>query len=216
MPKFGRLIEHDPRSRSFQAKQATKPRSVLWPHHAPILDQGNTGSCTGNALAQALNCDFFAHSRSHYLTEVDALTLYSAATRLDDCPGTYPPDDTGSSGLAVCKAGVKLGYLSAYRHTFSFSQFTAALQLSPVIVGTGWTDSMMTPDRNGFVKPVGADAGGHEYLAIGVDYDQKSLTFLNSWGAGWGREGRFFMSFSDFSALLLQQGDATVPIPVRP
>ena len=123
-----------------------------------------------------------------------------------------PPTDTGSSGLAVCKAGVQMGYLASYGHAFGFSHFTAALQLSPVIVGTSWTDSMMTPDKNGFVRPKGAAVGGHEYLAIGVDYEHKKLTFLNSWGAGWGDNGRFHMSFAAFSKLLADQGDVTVPI----
>ena len=31
-----------------------------------------------------------------------AVALYSDATKVDAYPGTYPPDDTGSSGLAIC------------------------------------------------------------------------------------------------------------------
>jgi hypothetical protein len=186
---------------------------VLWGHHAPVLDQGQLGSCTGNALAQCINTDAFAKSRpKKYLTQMDAVTLYSKATHLDDAPGYYPPEDTGSSGLAACKAGVNLGYLTGYKHVFSFTDFCSALQLSPVIVGTAWHHDMFTPDHSHFVRPTGEVSGGHEYLALGIDYTAKTLTFLNSWGTSWGDHGRFRMTFGDFSALLADQGDATVPI----
>jgi hypothetical protein len=214
MPALGRLVNHDPKSRFYQARMVSSvQRSVLWGHHAPVLDQGELGSCTGNALAQCLNTDSF-HRSGAWLTEVDAVRLYSLATKLDDAPGSYPPNDTGSSGLGVCKAGKKLGYLSGYRHTFSFAQFTAALQVSPMIVGTDWTDSMTTPDANHFVHPDGPVAGGHEYLALGVDYSKKSLTFLNSWGSGWADHGRFHMTFDAFAALLQKDGDAIAPIGI--
>ena len=32
-----------------------------------------------------------------------AVKLYEDATVVDGYPGEYPPDDTGSSGLAICK-----------------------------------------------------------------------------------------------------------------
>lgn len=210
--KFGRLVEHDPRSRDFAATGPVQKRSVLWGHHAPVLDQGNLGSCTGNATAQLINTDPFAKSRPNgYLTEHDAVTLYSLATRLDNVSGKYPPQDTGSSGLAVAKAGVNLGYFTAYKHTFGFDHFAAVLQNQPVIVGTNWYDGMMTPDAKGFLSPTGGVAGGHEYLALGVNYEQQFITFLNSWGDGWGQQGRFFLTFASFQKLLAEQGDVTVP-----
>ncbi len=215
MPVLGRHVEHDPRSLAYPAMGAVVQRSVLWGHHGPVLDQGDIGACTGNALADCINTDPFAAARPNgYLTEPDALKLYELATQLDDTPGTYPPDDTGSSGLAVCKAGVQLGYLAAYQHALGFNAFGAALQLQPVIVGTNWTEAMFEPDADGTVHPAGQVAGGHEYLALGIDYTTQRLTFLNSWGESWGDGGRFYMSFTDFSRLLADQGDATVPVAV--
>lgn len=215
MPTYalGRLVRHDERSRNFQARRAEAPRSVLWGHHAPVLDQGNLGSCTGNALAQLINTDPFAAARPKgYLTEADAVKLYSLATQVDDAPGAYPPEDTGSSGLGVAKAGVQLGYFSTYNHVFDFDHFTAALQLQPLIVGTSWLQDMFTPGADGVVSVSGKVAGGHEYLALGVDYEHSVLTFLNSWGDGWGAGGRFKVSFADFARLLADQGDATAPV----
>lgn len=214
---LGRVVEHDERSRMYQATLAHAQRSVLWGHHAPVLDQGELGSCTGNAMAQLLNTDPFAKSRgavrAGYLNEQDALKLYHDATVLDGFPGTYPPDDTGSSGLGVAKAAKKEGYITGYKHAFGLTHFLSALQVQPIIVGTDWTNGMFKPNKKGFVKPTGSVAGGHEYLALGVDYATQTITFLNSWSSSWGQQGRFFMTFASFGDLLGSQGDATAPVP---
>jgi hypothetical protein len=217
MPALGRLVEHDERSRLYQAVKAATQRSVLWGHHAPVLDQGDLGSCTGNATAQLINTDFFAKSRKSgaYLAEQDAVQIYELATRLDGIPGnTYPPTDGGSSGIGAAKAGVNLHYFTGYKHTFGFDHFCLALQTQPVIVGTSWYEGMFRPDRHGVVRMGGAVAGGHEYLALGISYERKTLTFLNSWGSSWGIGGRFHMSFNTFNQLLNDQGDVTAPVGV--
>jgi hypothetical protein len=217
MPALGRLVDHDEKSRQYQARKAAAQRSVLWGHHAPVLDQGELGSCTGNATAQLINTDYFTKSRpAGYLTERDAVQLYELATHLDGIPNnTYPPTDGGSSGLGAAKAGKKLGYFTGYTHAFGFEHFAAALQLQPVIVGTTWHDGMFTPSSIGFVRPTGGIAGGHEYLCLGISYETKTLTFLNSWGSGWSLGGRFLMHFSDFQKLLADQGDVTAPVGVK-
>jgi hypothetical protein len=198
----------------FAAPAATTKRSVLWPHHGPVLDQKDWGSCTGTAAAQLINTDLFAPVRPKgYLTQGDALKLYARATKLDDNPGTYPPDDTGSSGLAVAKAGVQLKYFSAYKHAFGFDKFCAALQTSPMLVGTNWYTSMNTTTSTGLVTVRGQLEGGHQWLALGVDYERQQITGLNSWGPTWGKNGRFFLSFATMRRLLAEQGDAIAPIP---
>jgi len=210
---LGRLVQHDERSRDYAFRvAAAKPETVLWEHTAPVLDQGEIGMCTCTALAQWLNTDFGQERRSGLLTIDDATKLYELATRLDGIPGVWPPMDTGSSGIAACKAGRKLGYLSAYHHAFGFHALLMALQHSPVIVGTAWTKGMFTPDARGVIRPAGPIAGGHEYLILGCDVDLERLTILNSWSASWGRNGRAFIGFADFEALLSDRGDATVPI----
>jgi len=211
---LGRLVHHDPQSRNYAAARAAQPRSVLWRHKAPVLDQFYTSACTGFAMANCLNTAAFVASRPkrRYLDQEDALDLYSVATRLDEFPWIWPPDDEGSSGLGVAKAGVQIGYLSSYRHAFGFDHFAASLQLSPLIVGTAWHESMFSPDSDGFVRPDGDVVGGHEYMACGINHYNKVLTFVNSWGPGWGARGRFHMTFNSFASLLADDGDATVPI----
>ncbi len=216
---LGRVVEHDERSREFPARvSAAKPKTVLWSHEAPVLDQKDLGGCTGFALAQWLNTNYAqtelgdAGHRTAYLIEDQAIELYSAATKLDSIPGSYKPDDTGSSGLAVCKAGRKLGYLSAYHHAFGFDALLLALQHSPVIVGTEWTRGMFDPDHSGVIRPTGDVEGGHEYLILGGDMERQRLTILNSWADSWGVHGRAYISFTDFRTLLANHGDVTVPI----
>jgi C1A family cysteine protease len=38
--------------------------------------------------------------------------------------------------------------------------------------------------------------GGHAVLMTGIDVDAKTITFLNSWGAGWGKRGFFKLPFA--------------------
>jgi hypothetical protein len=216
--QLGRHVNHDPQSRRFPARTAAA-NTVLWRHSAPILDQGNLGSCTGNALAQLINSAKFAPARRRvhkrrYLVESEAVALYSRATVIDPYDGAYPPEDTGSDGLSVTKAGMEQGYFSEYTHTFSFDQFLGALQLQPVIVGTNWYEDMFEPNAKGFVSVSGRYAGGHEYLCVGVNMRDKYVTFVNSWSEWWGVKGRFRMSFPDFERLLEEDGDVTAPVGV--
>lgn len=208
--RLGRTVNHDPRSLAFPAAVSTKPlRPVEWRLNAPVLDQGETSSCTGNAGAQALNSDPYWHAGTPFLTEKDAIHFYTEATRIDPFPGTYPAQDTGSNGLSVAKVLKREGRIRSYTHAFGLDHVRAALQLGPVMVGTMWKSDMFNPDARGTVTPTGDDAGGHEYLLVGDDQKGR-LKFLNSWGNGWGKGGFFYMSYDNFSLLLKAQGDATV------
>lgn len=208
MVAFGRLLQHDPKSRAFPV--AAGPIITRAHHHSgPTLDQGYRSSCTGNAIAQALNTHPLRHGRP-LLDEDVAVRLYSAATVLDEFPGTYPPDDFGSSGLAVCKAAFNAGLISGYRHAFSLNDALAALSAQPVIVGVNWYTGMLNPD-GGYLKPTGVVEGGHEVALIGVNVRHQRVTVLNSWGPGWGANGRACLRWDDLGRLLAEQGDCTVP-----
>lgn len=192
-------------------------KSTRWSTSAPVLDQLETSSCTGNAMAQWLNTDYAASARKHgyFLTEANALELYGLATRLDGIPNnTYPGVDEGSSGNAVAKAARQLGYVRGYSWTFSLNGFLAALQTQPLIVGTVFYAGMEDPDRHGLVRPTGALEGGHEYLILGNDEPAQLIEWQNSWGSEWGVGGRAFISYADFGRLLVDPampGDVTAP-----
>lgn len=211
---LGRHVDHDEASRAF-AYEITAPTPtapILWQHHGPVLDQGNLGSCTGNAMEQCLATGPL-YRAGFTPTEQQALQIYELATHLDSVPGSYPPDDTGSSGLGVCKAAKKLGLITAYKHVFGITHARQAIQTTPFCVGSEWTEGMFTPDGFGYIHPTGSVAGGHEYMAMGWDPGPDVWTFLQSWGDAWGGyHGVFRMHGPDFASLLANQGDIVVPV----
>jgi hypothetical protein len=210
--RLGRHREHDERSRAYAVAEVTGIQSVAWTRRAKIFDQGSTGSCTGNAMAGAIGTDGTGRTGAFNLTEDDAVRLYKMATSLDSFPGVYPPEDTGSSGLAAAKAAKHFGFIKAYKHAFSFHAALTALQYGPCIVGITWLTGCDNPDTTGLVKYAGDVRGGHEIELLEADLDRQTVTFANSWGDGWGHAGYFDMSFTDFALALKGGGDVTLPI----
>ena len=214
--RLGRHVNHDPRSLLFKVPETATPTTVFWDRKVPVFDQGNLGSCTGNAAAGVLGTSpFYETLPSGFLDdENEAVALYSEATKLDGYSGSYPPDDTGSDGLSVAKAAQKAGLISAYQHITSIGGAHTAIQAGPFITGVNWYSSMDNPTRDGLVVVSGTVRGGHEFVCHGYDAGKDLWWFTNSWGTGWGANGRFCMSTASFSRLLSEQGDATTFLPV--
>jgi hypothetical protein len=232
--KLGRHVEHDPRSLRFAAPVLPRSavQSVNWTRRIPILDQGDLGSCTGNAATGWVGTDNI--SRQGIITfggkpidETFAVSLYSLATKLDGLSGTYPPDDSGSSGLGVAKALQQDKLCSAYTHAFSIDALYAALQSGPVLLGIPWYNSMFDPKSDGrvVVDPKSGLAGGHEIMSGQLVVENGVVTqiwFDNSWATSWGVKGRGYVVPGDLAILLADDGDVTcpqaavVPQPVPP
>jgi hypothetical protein len=206
---LGRIVEHDPRSLEYAAPQAPALRSVAHKRHGPPFDQGQLGSCTGNAIAGLLMTDPYWH-RNRHLTEADAVKFYKYATAHDSEPGTYPPDDTGSSGLAAAKAAKHYGYINSYAHAFGLQHTLAALVLDPVMIGVNWYEGFDNPDPHGHVTISGQVRGGHEFELLAIDVELQRVQAINSWGIGYGEGGYFNFSWDDLDRLLSEQGDCTV------
>lgn len=211
--RLGRHVEHDPRSRAFSAGTAAI-KSVRHKRHCKAYNQGSLGSCTGNAMAGAIMTEP-VWKKGRNLTEHDAVLLYRAATNLDSIPGHYPPNDTGSSGLAVMKAAVLRKYITGYAHTFSLNQLLGSLVRMPGILGVNWYDSFDNPRSDGECRLTrGASIrGGHEVQLFGIDVKKKRVWCYNSWGSDWGglRNGTFCFSYKTLERLLHEKGDATFP-----
>lgn len=207
---LGRHVNHDARSRAFPAKLAPTYGTKYWRHHGAVLDQGQVGSCTGNALVSAImSGPLYRPGRE--LTEADAVRAYSRASETDPFPGTYPPDDGGSDGLDACKAGVEFGWLSGYTHAFGLDECLRALTLSPVMIGVPWYSSMFKPVA-GILSVSGSVAGGHEVALTGIKNGK--VRVQNSWGPTWGKNGCAWLLFADLDRLLQENGDVTVPVSV--
>ncbi len=187
-------------------------KSVRWERHCPPFQQGQLGSCTANAITGAcMTGPLFVPGR--ILTEEDAVKLYSVATRLDKVPGFYPPDDTGSSGLAAAKAAKQAGVISAYHHAFGLSAALHALTFGPVIGGFNWYEGFDSPIGSACELAIsGAVRGGHEVCLDGIDVENGMVHITNSWGIEWGDRGRAIMSFGTLGQLLKEHGDIVVPI----
>jgi hypothetical protein len=214
--RLGRTLHLDARSLAYTIERdreamAKAPKTVLWDRKIPILDQGNLGSCTGNAGTGALGTAPFWEYAKHAVpadaagAERYAVQLYADATRADVWPGAYPPDDTGSSGLAVCKVLRKRGVIAGYRWATSVHGLAMLLQNGPVLLGMPWHEAFFSPDGHGFIDRAGWQespvAGGHEVEIVGINVDTRILTVCNSWGTRWGDHGRFRMHVETYTRL---------------
>lgn len=219
--RLGRHVDHDPRSLAFPAQTAPALKSVIHYGGGQLpLDQGDIGSCTGNALAGALDLAPNWKLGEKILLEPDAVQLYEWETANEGEP--YPPNDPGGTGLAVCKAAKAHGWITGYTHALGIQAALAALVLRPVITGVNWYDSFDTPDDTGLVsiKPGAQVRGGHEFVVHGLavpnepnpSLDMIMVWATNSWGSDWGKGGRFTFSAATWQQLLSEQGDVTVPV----
>ena len=214
-PRLGRQIVHDPRSRGYAV---SAPRSVevkrSFRHRvfspSPIPRQV-VGNCTG--CDQAIRADAQGNRQRGVILGMDTATkLYSRATELDPWPGSYPPDDTGSSGLAAAKAAQEAGIITEYRWVFGGAdQVLAVLRDRPVGVGTRWYSGMFNPEPSTLlVRPTGPVVGGHQWAIIGWNVKYGAFEALNWWGPDWGSRGLFRILKADLDALLADDGDAHV------
>jgi hypothetical protein len=191
-----------------------------WERVLVVLYQGRLQSCTGNAgigalgtqpLYDAVGRDVLPAPRNGRLAEKLAVQLYADSTRVDEFPGAFPPRDEGSSALAICKVLKRRGTIQGYRWARSAFGLLQLLQDGPVLQGMPWHVAFSEPDNCGFIdsrrfwssSPLD---GRHEVVAVGVELDQEdtmnsTITYVNSWGKGWGDEGRFRMRLRTYDQL---------------
>jgi len=213
---LGRHLNHDPRSRLFRIAPAASLRPVAHHRLVGVYDQGNLGSCVAHAGKGVLSTRPFTR---RFNSERGIIRTYSTLTRMDDVPGSYPPDDTGSDGLSFAKLALTKRWCSRYEHAFGIEDHLHGLQTVAAMVGTVWLDGMDRPDDDGRVRPVGSERGGHEYECFGWEWrgatrndTEDRLWFWQSWGQ-WALAGRFYITVRDFADLLAQQGDSTFLMP---
>jgi hypothetical protein len=226
---LGRQRMTDSRSAAYRyvRRPVLAVKDTEWPRNIPILDQGNIGSCEGNAeLGCAASGPIYSAlgPKLRVLVgkgEPEALALYARATALDGYPGvfTYPPpggEDTGTDSTSASKAAQEAGLISGYLHAADLASTLDALMLGPVNLGIDWYDSFDDPASDGLVEiaPSAVVRGGHALCARAVDAGRARVWLDNSWTDSWGVKGRCCMAFDTLSQLLETGGECVVPVPL--
>ena len=214
---------------------AIRPTAITLPPHvdlrpscSPVEDQGNLGSCTGNALAGAI--EFLEKKDAVKFVDASRLFIYYNERAME---GTIKSD-----AGAMIRDGIKtlknLGVCSEKSWPYIISKFavkprsacyTEAMQRQitsyhrvltldemrmclaegfPFVFGFTVYEGFESQDvaRTGNVsmpQPIERALGGHAVLAVGYDDGEKRFIVRNSWGTGWGQKGYFTIPYEYLS-----------------
>jgi hypothetical protein len=209
---LGRLHIADERDGNYPFSSALKSAPVRnktkYYRATPILDQGYKPHCVAFAWKQFLQSSPFCQGR-----QLKEDFIYELCQERDQWPGE---NYDGTSVRAGAKVLQKLGFLDVYLWARTAEEVKQwILSTSPVVLGTTWYSGMFQTDDDGFVHAEGGVAGGHAYLCVGYSHKRKAFRCVNSWGEGWGEEGRFWISEADLDRLLSQSGEACTAKEVR-
>jgi C1A family cysteine protease len=216
----------DARDKLYTARpKAALPSEVdLRPSMPPVYDQGQLGSCTGNAIAGAMEYERDRQGLSDFVPA--RLFIYYNERALE---GTVSSDSGAviRDGIKVVnKDGVRPESLWPYdigvfavkppkrcyvaAVTDRAVQYLAIQTLgdlkdavcSNLAVVFGFTvyESFQSPAvaQTGVMpmpKPGEATVGGHAVMAVGYSDPKGQVIVRNSWGASWGDAGYFYMPY---------------------
>lgn len=208
-----------------QPVAARLPPSVdLLPGCSPIEDQGPLGSCTGNAIAGAV--EFLERKNGVRFVNVSRLFIYYNERAMEHTIRS----DAGAMIRDGIKSVVKHGVCSERRWPYVISKFAAKppaacyqeasqhqvtsyqriltvdemraclAQGFPFVFGFTVYESFQSPlvAETGVVslpQPGERVAGGHAVLAVGYNDADRRFSVRNSWGVGWGLRGYFTMPY---------------------
>lgn len=213
--QFGRLHVRDARDDAHPMRRAIgKPKQIrtarFW------NDQG----WWGNQLDRPW-C--VAYSWLHWLEDgpigqkgrapvMQPAKLYQAAQEVDEWPGNDYDGTTVRAGAKVLQAK---GFIASYLWAATIQDIVdALLYVGPIVIGSNWTEGMMSPDRTHRIAPTGEILGGHAYVLNGVNAQSGKVRLKNSWGRGWGDNGRAWLSIDDVAFLLAAEGEACLATEV--
>jgi len=168
-----------------------------------VFDQKNTSMNVGCAWTSYMSTKMPVEDLG--MTEAEfARSIYHEAQSSDPF-GPHTEKD-GKYGTSVLTAGRLLrdkgffGKLVWTDDVYDLSNFILAH--GPAIVASNWTTEMNNVDPNGFVRPNGSYEGNHCWLVYGTDDMWETFFCLNSWGRGFGKDGKFLIKFSDMKKIL--------------
>ena len=190
---------------------------------SPVEDQGDIGSCTGNAIVGAL--EVWQNKRDGSFKDLSRLFVYYNEREYEGTVGQDAGAFVRDGMKVVSKIGVPeesfwpytMSYLTkpspeAYADA-ALRKFVKYYAVQSIIAGkraladkvpftVGFTvfESFMSDEvaRTGVMPmPVAGDkeVGGHAVLVVGYDDAKKHYICRNSWGVDWGDKGYFYMPY---------------------
>lgn len=212
-PGLGRIYVPDARDEAYRMASVLRAHaeplvgSRFW-RTGPVLNQGKFPHCVAYAWGGFLQAAPIMNR-----SIPDLASLYRRAQEMDEIPGT---NYDGSTVRGGAKALDEMGLILEYRWAWDLETVVRwLLHKGTVVVGTTWFTRMSTPNTAGFVIPDGDNEGGHAYLLVGAQVEQKRVRMLNSWGPSWGELGRAWMTFDDLERLIDGQGEACAAVERR-
>jgi C1A family cysteine protease len=214
------------------------PLVNLRPHCPPVYDQGQLGSCTGNAIAGAFHFDRRKQNLPDFVPS--RLFIYYNERGME---GTVSRDSgafirDGIKSIAtkgVCKeadwpyviakfadkpprvcytAATKYKSLSYFRlNNANLDELKSCLAAGfPFVFGFVVYPSFFQGDTNGMVPMPASEntIGGHAVLAVGYNDINQRFIIRNSWGAGKGDQGYYYMPYQYLTNLSLSDDFWTV------
>lgn len=200
------------------------PEYDLRPAMPPVYDQGQLGSCTGNAIAAAMEyerdkqglADFVPSRLFIYYNEralEGTVSSDSGAVIRDGikvvntegvCPETLWPYDIGVFSVKPpkrCYVAAKKDKAVLYEAIRTLGDLKDAIASKlPVVFGFTVYQSFESRSvaQTGVMpmpKPGEATVGGHAVLAVGYSDPKRHVVVRNSWGSSWGDHGYFYMPY---------------------
>ena len=215
----------DTRDYKYQVTQKINPGIVdLRSHCSPIENQGSLGSCTGQAIAGAIE---LLNKRGGKPNDVSRLFIYYYERLLlgtvNYDSGAYIRDGikvTNKYGASLesrwpydirkykqepiveAKTDALNRKVTRYERVADFNGCIDALSNGyPVIMGFYVYDSFMSKNvaKTGIMPYPNTKRerllGGHAVLLVGYNRTKKVFIARNSWGTNWGDKGYFYMPF---------------------
>jgi C1A family cysteine protease len=196
----------------------------LRPSMPPVYDQGQLGSCTGNAIAGAMEyerdrqglSDFIPSRLFVYYNEralEGTVSSDSGAVIRDGikvvnsdgvCPETLWPYDIGMFTVKPpkhCFVAAATDKAVQYEAIQTLGALKDAIASNlAVVFGFTVYQSFESPAvaQSGVLpmpKPHEATVGGHAVVAVGYNDAKNQVIVRNSWGASWGEQGYFYMPY---------------------
>lgn len=215
----------DSRDHPYQLTNKAQSNVVdLRQYCSPIEDQGNLGSCTGNAIAGAIE---LLYKRQNKALDISRLFIYYYERLLE---GTINYDNGAyiRDGIKACYTyGAPLESLwpyniskfrtapaqaalvdaakrkiTSYQRAADFNAVIDAITSGyPVTIGFSVYSSFDTNTvaKTGIMPYPNVSKekllGGHAVLLVGYNKDNQTFIARNSWGTSWGDKGYFYLPF---------------------